>query len=254
VICLTDNPAQVGDLIEATLVWMIDEPMIQGRSYLLKIGPKTVTAKVLSLKYKINVNTMEQSPAEKISLNEIGVCELELDRAVAFDPYAENRDTGGFILIDRLTNNTVGAGMLRRGSRRSQIADWQALEVNRQTRAGIKGQKPCVVSFAGISGETGREIAHLVERKLHSELRHTILLEDLGKLPVAEVAKLMLDAGLIVLVSGGDPTLLQTKFASSEYFAASAGTTETPLNAAERIVAELHRRAILEPDSEDFAI
>ena len=218
VICSTDAPAQVADQFEATVVWMNEQPMLRGRSYLMKIGPKLVTATVMPLRYKVNVNTLEQVPAEKLDLNEIGVCELELDRPIAFDPYLENRDTGGFILIDRITNNTVGAGMLREALRRSQVVDWQTVEVNKQSHAANKGQKPCVVWFTGLSGSGKLAIANLVEKKLFVEGRHTFLLDsntvrhglnkDLGFTDVdrvenirrvTEVAKLMADAGLIVL-------------------------------------------------------
>jgi bifunctional enzyme CysN/CysC len=254
VICSTDAPAQVADQFEATVVWMNEQPMLRGRSYLMKIGPKIVTATVLPLKYKINVNTLEQVPAEKLDLNEIGVCELELDRPVAFDSYLENRDTGGFILIDRLSNNTVAAGMLRSGSRRSQAIDWQAVEVNRQTRAGIKGQKPCVVWFTGIHGTGKHEIASLVERKLHSEGRHTFLLNGIGALPASEVAKLMLDAGLIVLVAGGDREEMRAAFVTGEFVEAEVDPTVTPRDAAEQIVADLHHRGFLERDGDDYTI
>jgi len=220
VLCSTDAPAQVADQFEATVVWMSEQPMLRGRSYLMKIGPKTVTATVMPLKYKINVNTLENVTAEKLDLNEIGVCELELDRPIAFDPYQENRDTGGFILIDRITNNTVAAGTLRGALRRSQIVDWQAVDVNKQAHADIKGQKPCVVWLTGLSGAGKSHIANLVEKKLFAEGRHTFLLDgdsirhglnkDLGFTDVdrvenirrvTEVAKLMVDAGLIVITA-----------------------------------------------------
>ena len=217
-LCRTETPGQVAEAFEATVVWMAEQPMLRGRSYFLKIGPKTVTATVLPIRHKINVNTLEQTPADKLELNEIGVCELELDRAVAFDPYAENRDTGGFILIDRITNNTVGAGMVRKALRRSTDVDWQTIEVNKQAHATIKGQKPVIVWFTGIPGAGKLALASLVEKKLHAEGRHTFLLEsntvrhglnkDLGFSDAdrvenirraTEVAKLMTEAGLIVL-------------------------------------------------------
>jgi bifunctional enzyme CysN/CysC len=217
-LCRPDAPAQVAEAFEATVVWMAEQSMLRGRSYFLKIGPKTVTATVMPIRHKINVNTLEQTPADKLDLNEIGVCELELDRPVAFDPYAENRDTGGFILIDRISNNTVGAGMVRKALRRSAGVDWRTIEVNKQAHAAIKGQKPAVIWFTGIPGSGKLAIANLVEKKLHGEGRHTFLLEsntvrhglnkDLGFSDadrvenirrVTEVAKLMTDAGLIVL-------------------------------------------------------
>jgi bifunctional enzyme CysN/CysC len=217
-LCHAESPAQTADTFEAMVVWMAEQPMLRGRSYFLKIGPKTVTATVMPVRHKINVNTLEQTPADKLDLNEIGLCELELDRPVAFDPYAENRDTGGFILIDRISNNTVGAGMVRKALRRTGAVDWQAIEVHKQGHAALKGQKPAIVWFTGIPGAGKLAIATLVEKKLHNEGRHTFLLEsntvrhglnkDLGFSDadrvenirrVTEVAKLMTDAGLIVL-------------------------------------------------------
>ena len=219
-ICSADAPAQVGDQFEATVVWMSEQPMLRGRSYLMKIGAKTVTATVLPLKYKININTLEHVQAEKLDLNEIGVCELELDRAIAFDSYVENRDTGGFILIDRITNNTVAAGMLREALRRSQIVEWQTVEVDKRAHANLKRQKPCVVWLTGLSGAGKSNIANLIEKKLFAEGRHTFLLDadgirhglnkDLGFSDVdrvenirrvTEVVKLMVEAGLIVITS-----------------------------------------------------
>jgi bifunctional enzyme CysN/CysC len=220
VISTCEEPAEVADQFEATIVWMHDQPMLRGRNYLMKIGTKTVTATILPLKHKVNVNTLEQVAAEKLELNEIGVVELELDRTVAFDPYTANRDTGGFILVDRLTNNTVGAGMLRFALRRSQNVHWQALDVDKEARARAKGQKPAVLWFTGLSGAGKSTIANLVEKRLFAEGHHTYLLDgdnvrhglnkDLGFTEadrvenirrVAEVAKLMGDAGLIVVTA-----------------------------------------------------
>lgn len=217
-LCRVDSPSLVGEAFEATVVWMTEQPLLRGRSYFLKLGPKTVTATVMPIRHKINVNTLEETPTDKLELNEIGVCELELDRQVAFDAYVDNRETGGFILIDRITNNTVGAGMVRKALRRSVGVEWQSLEVNKQAHAAIKGQKPVVVWFTGIPGAGKRTLANLVEKKLHAEGRHTFLLEsnsirhglnkDLGFSDAdrvenvrraTEVAKLMTDAGLIVL-------------------------------------------------------
>jgi bifunctional enzyme CysN/CysC len=220
VISAADSPAEVAHQFEATVVWMSDQPMLRGRNYLMKIGAKTVTATVAPLKYKINVNTLEHVAANTLDLNEIGVVELELDRPIAFDSYDTNRDGGGFILIDRLTNGTVGAGMLRFALRRSQNVHWQAIDVNKQAHASIKGQKPCVLWFTGVSGAGKSTIANLVEKKLFSMGRHTYLLDgdnvrhglnkDLGFTDaarienirrVSEVAKLMVDAGLIVITA-----------------------------------------------------
>ena len=194
--------------------------MLPGRPYLMKIGARTVTATVAQPKYKINVNTLEHTAAKTLELNEIGVCNISLDRPVPFDPYDENRDMGGFILIDRFTNATVAAGLLHFALRRADNVHWQAVEVDKTARAVINGQQPAVVWFTGLSGAGKSTIANIVEQKLHELGRHTYLLDgdnvrhglnhDLGFTDadrvenirrVAEVAKLMVDAGLIVLVS-----------------------------------------------------
>jgi len=212
-----DAPAEVSDQFEATVVWMNEAALLPGRSYLMKIGTKTVTANIAPLKYKINVNNLQHLAANTLELNEIGVVNLQLDRPIAFDPYQVNRDTGGFILIDRMSNDTVGAGMLRFALRRAQNVHWQALDVNKAARAAIKGQKACVLWYTGLSGAGKSTIANLVDKKLYSMKRHTYLLDgdnirhglnkDLGFTDVdrvenirriAEVAKLMVDAGLIV--------------------------------------------------------
>ncbi|KAB0489358.1 sulfate adenylyltransferase subunit CysN [Pseudomonas vancouverensis] len=219
-IALADAPPMVADQFEATLVWMDEEAMLPGRPYLMKIGSRTVGMSCANLKYRVDVNTLEHLAARTLDLNEIGVCNLNLDRSIAFDAYADNRDTGGFIIIDRLNNRTVGAGMLHFALRRAQNVHWQAIDVNRQAHAELKGQTPRVLWFTGLSGAGKSTIANLVERKLHTLGRHTYLLDgdnvrhglnrDLGFTEadrvenirrVAEVAKLMLDAGLITLVS-----------------------------------------------------
>ncbi len=220
VLATADAPPSIADQFEATIVWMHFDPLLPGRAYLMKIGTNTVTATVMPLKYKINVNTLEHLSAQTLELNDIGVCELSLDRPIVFEPYHENRALGAFILIDRLTNNTVGAGMLRFALRRSQNVHWQALDVNKRARARMKGQRACVLWLTGLSGTGKSTIANLVEKKLLALGRHTYLLDgdnvrhglnrDLGFTAqdrvenirrVAEVARLMVDAGLIVLVS-----------------------------------------------------
>ena len=220
VISKIDAPAGIADQFEATLVWMSDEPLLPGRPYLLKIGTKTVSATVAHPKHKINVNTLEELAAKRLELNEIGVANISLDRAIAFDPYTENKDTGGFILIDRLSNNTVAAGLIHFALRRSQNIHWQAVEVNKDAHAVLKGQRPAVLWFTGLSGAGKSTIANLVEKRLYDLGRHTYLLDgdnvrhglnkDLGFTEadrvenirrVGEVSKLMVDAGLIVLVS-----------------------------------------------------
>jgi bifunctional enzyme CysN/CysC len=232
VIAKPDNLPGVADQFEATVVWMSDEPMLPGRPYWLKIGTKQVSATITEPKYKVNVNTLEHLAAKKLELNEIGVCNLSLDQAIAFDPYKECRETGAFILIDRLSNATVGAGMIHFALRRSQNIHWQALDVNRQSRAGIKGQRPAVLWLTGLSGSGKSTIANLVEKKLHALGKHTYLLDgdnvrhglnrDLGFTDadrvenirrVAEVSKLMVDAGLIVLVSFISPFRAERRMA-----------------------------------------
>ncbi|WP_152223024.1 sulfate adenylyltransferase subunit CysN [Pseudomonas sp. SCB32] len=219
-ITLADAPAEVADQFEATLVWMDEDALLPGRPYLMKIGTRTVGMSCTSLKHRVDVNSLEHLAARTLELNEIGVCNLNLDRPIAFDAYADNRDTGGFIVIDRLSNRTVGAGMLHFALRRAQNVHWQAIDVNREAHAALKGQTPRVLWFTGLSGAGKSTIANLVERKLHALGRHTYLLDgdnvrhglnrDLGFTEadrvenirrVAEVARLMLDAGLITLVS-----------------------------------------------------
>ncbi|HQT53489.1 MAG TPA: sulfate adenylyltransferase subunit CysN [Phenylobacterium sp.] len=232
VISIADSPPPVADQFEATVVWMDDEAMLPGRPYLLKIGTRTVGASITEPKYKVNVNTMEHLAAKRLELNEIGVCNLSLDAPIAFDPYAENRDLGGFILIDRISNRTVAAGMLHFALRRSQNVHWQALDVDKAARAALKGQRGRVVWLTGLSGSGKSTIANLVEKKLYAEGRHTYLLDgdnvrhglnrDLGFTDedrvenirrVAEVSKLMADAGLIVLVSFISPFRAERRLA-----------------------------------------
>lgn len=232
ILAALDSPPDVADQFEATLVWMTDEAMLPGRPYLMKIGTKTVTANVSTLKYKVNVNTLEHVAATKLELNEIGICNLSTDQMIAFDPYSEDRDTGGFIMIDRLTNNTVGAGMLHFALRRSHNIQWQEINVNKQAHAAIKGQKPFIIWFTGLSGSGKSTIANLLEKKLYSLGKHTYLLDgdnvrhglnkDLGFTDAdrvenirraAEVAKLMVDAGQIVLVSFISPFYAERRMA-----------------------------------------
>ncbi len=219
-IAAAQAPPQVSDLLQATVVWMHEEPMLPGRTYVMRIGSKTVTATVAPLKYKLNVDSLEHVAATKLELNEIGVCDLELSQPVAFDHYAENRDTGSFILIDRITNDTVGAGLIQFALRRSENIRWQVVTVDQTARAQAMGQTPCVLWFTGLSGAGKSTIANRVEAELHRRGHHTYMLDgdnvrhglnrDLGFTDadrvenirrVAEVAKLMVDAGLIVLVS-----------------------------------------------------
>jgi bifunctional enzyme CysN/CysC len=232
VLAIADDPPQTADQFEATLVWMADEPLLPGRDYWAKIGTTRVNAKVTSIAYKINVNTLEHVAAKTLALNEIAVCNVAFDQPVAFDPYEENRDLGGFILIDRINNGTVAAGMIRFALRRSQNIHWQTLEVTKQARASAKLQKPAILWFTGLSGAGKSTIANLVEKKLHAHGRHTYLLDgdnvrhglnrDLGFTDadrvenirrVAEVARLMADAGLLVLVSFISPFRAERRMA-----------------------------------------
>lgn len=205
---------------QATIIWMHEEPLLPARSYLLKIGGVTANATVMPIRHRINVNTLDKLAAETLELNDIGVCELQVDRPVVFEPYVDSRTLGGFILIDRMTFNTVGAGLLSFALRRSRNLHWQALDVTQSLRAELKGQKPAVLWLTGLSGAGKSTIANLVEKRLAAEGRHTYLLDgdnvrhglnkDLGFTEqdrvenirrVSEVARLMTDAGLIVLVS-----------------------------------------------------
>ncbi len=220
VICTNEAPAQVADQFETSLVWMHDEPLYPGRPYLMKIGTQTVSATVTDIKYEVNVNTLEHTAAKQLGLNGIGVCTLSVNRPIAFDPYTENQDTGGFILIDRMSNNTVGAGMLHFALRRSQNIHRQHVDVDKARRAELKAQQPGVLWFTGLSGAGKSTIANALEKKLAAAGQHTYMLDgdnvrhglnrDLGFTDadrvenirrVAEVAKLMVDAGLIVLTS-----------------------------------------------------
>jgi len=205
---------------QARLVWMNDEPAYPGRSYLLKLGSQVVPATITDLKFRTNVNTLEQAAANKLDLNEVGTVTIATDRAIAFDPHAANPLTGGFILIDRLSNATVGAGTIAYGLRRAQNLTYQAFDVDRQVRARLKGQEAQIVWFTGLSGSGKSTIANLLEKRLTAEGRHCYILDgdnvrhglnkDLGFTEaarvenirrVAEVARLLADAGLIVIAS-----------------------------------------------------
>jgi bifunctional enzyme CysN/CysC len=229
-----DAPAGVADQFETTLVWMHDEPLLPGRFFLLKMGTQTVTASVMDIKYQVNVNSLEHVAATTLGLNAIGVCTLNLDRPVAFDPYRENRDTGGYVLIDRLSNSTVGAGLIHFALRRSQNIQVQHVDVHKEARNQLNGQKSCIVWFTGLSGAGKSTIANLLEKKLHAMGHRTYLLDgdnvrhglnkDLGFTDtdrvenirrVAEVAKLMVDAGLIVLTAFISPFQAERRMARS---------------------------------------
>ena len=220
VITIADNPPQASDQFESTLVWLNDDAMHVGRAYWLKLGTQTVSATVQQPKYVVNVNTMEHLAAKTLDLNAIGVVEIATDRPIVFDAYADNRTLGGFILIDKITNATVAAGMLHFSLRRAQNVHWQPTDVTRAEHARLKNQTPRVLWFTGLSGAGKSTIANEVEKRLNLMNRHTFLLDgdnvrhglnkDLGFTEadrienirrVGEVAKLMVDAGLIVLTA-----------------------------------------------------
>ena len=220
VIVAADAPAEVADQFEATIVWMSEEPMLVGRQYWLKLATQTATVSVHAPKYQIDVNTMDHLAAKTFELNSIGVANLVTDKPIVFEPYATNRELGAFILINKLTNATVAAGMLHFSLRRSQNIHRQALEISREAHAGLKHQRPAVLWFTGLSGAGKSTIANLVEKKLHRMNRHTFLLDgdnvrhglnkDLGFTDadrvenirrIGEVARLMTDAGLIVITA-----------------------------------------------------
>ena len=232
VLCQADEPAEVADQFEAHIVWMSEQPMLPGRGYLMKCGTRTVGFTIAQPKYKVNVNTLEHMAATTLELNEIGVCNLNLDRAIAFDPYESNRDMGSFIVIDRATNNTLGAGLLHFALRRSQNIHWQAVQVDKAARKQLNNHGAATVWFTGLSASGKSTIANLVEKRLHALGVHTYLLDgdnvrhglnkDLGFTDadrvenirrVAEVAKLMLDAGLVVIASFISPFAVERQMA-----------------------------------------
>ena len=265
VIVQADAPCEVADQFEATVVWMDEHAMLPGRPYLLKIGTQTVTATVTEPKYEVNVNTLEHLASRTLGLNAIGVVNISTDRAIPFEAYATNPDLGGFILIDRMTNATVAAGMIHFALRRSQNIHWQAVDVNREAHAALKNQKARVVWFTGLSGSGKSTIANLVEKKLHAMGKHTFLLDgdnvrhglnrDLGFTDadrvenirrVGEVAKLMTDAGLIVLTAFISPfrserRMVRDLMAPGEFMEV---WVNTPLEVAEaRDVKGLYKKA-----------
>ena len=220
VITTAKEPVEVADQFESTLVWMDEDELLPGRAYWMKIGTQTVSATVAHPKYQVNVNTMEHLAAKTLDLNAIGIANVTTDRDIPFEAYAENRDLGGFILIDKVTNRTVAAGMINFALRRAQNIHWQAVDISREDHAAMKNQKPAVLWMTGLSGSGKSTIANIVEKKLARMNRHTFLLDgdnvrhglnkDLGFTDadrvenirrVGEVAKLMTDAGLIVITA-----------------------------------------------------
>jgi len=267
VIAAAGDPPQVADQFEATIVWMADEPLLPGRGYWLKLGTQTVTAQVHAPKYQVNVNTLEQVAAKTLDLNAIGVANLVTDRPVVFEPYADRSELGGFILIDKLTNATVAAGMLHFALRRARDVHWQSIDVTRAAHAQQKGQAPKVLWFTGLSGSGKSTIANLVEKRLFALGRHSYLLDgdnvrhglnkDLGFNDadrienirrVGEVARLMTDAGLIVLTAFISPFRAERELVRSMLPAGDFVEifVDTPLAVAEaRDVKGLYRKARL---------
>ena len=220
VIATSETPPEISDQFDTTIIWLSEEPMLPGRSYIMKTSSRLVSATVNAPKHKTDVNTLQKLPAKTLQLNEIGNCTLAVDRPIAFDSYAENRQTGSFILIDRMTNNTVGMGMINFPLRRAANIHWQNLDINKAANAEQKGQNPAVIWFTGLSGSGKSTIANEVQRRLYATGRHSFILDgdnvrhglnrDLGFTDadrvenirrVAEVSKLMVEAGLITLVS-----------------------------------------------------
>ena len=234
VIAAADAPPEAADQFEATLVWMADEAMTAGRAYWLKLATQSVSATIQPPKYEINVNTLDHLAAKTLELNGIGVVELSTDKPITFEAYGDNRTLGGFILIDKLTNATVAAGMLHFSLRRAQNVHWQATDISRDMRASLKNQRPALLWFTGLSGSGKSTIANLVEKKLHRMNRHSFLLDgdnvrhglnrDLGFTEadrienirrVGEVAKLMSDAGLIVITAFISPFRVEREMVRS---------------------------------------
>jgi bifunctional enzyme CysN/CysC len=265
VIAVADDPVQCSDQFEAALVWMDETALLPGRPYWLKLGTQMVTATVQQPKYQINVNTMEHLAARTLDLNAIGVANISIDRPIPFEPYADNRALGGFILIDKMTNATVAAGMIHFALRRADNVHWQATDVTREHHAGLKNQRPAVLWLTGLSGAGKSTIANLVEKKLARMNRHTFLLDgdnvrhglnrDLGFTDadrvenirrVGEVAKLMTDAGLIVVTAFISPfraerEMVRQMMQPGEFFEIHV---DTPLAEAEaRDVKGLYKKA-----------
>lgn len=234
VVAAADAPCEIADQFQATIVWMSETPLFPGRRYILKIGATEAKATITEIRHGFDIESFQHTPVKQLDANAIGVCNVSLDRNIPFDPFEQNRETGGFILIDPDTNETAGAGLIHFALRRAHNVHWQALEIDRDAHAAIKGQKPAILWFTGLSGAGKSTIANMVEKKLHSLGRHTVLLDgdnirhglnrDLGFTPadrvenirrVAEVAKLMADAGLIVLVAFISPFRAERELARS---------------------------------------
>ena len=236
VLCHAAARAEVADQFAAHLLWMSDKPMLPGRVYVLALATQTTTAQISELKYKIDVDTLGHSAASQLRGNEIGLCNVTTAKPLVMDPYGENRDMGGFILIDRESNATVGAGMIKFALRRARNIHWQSLVISKKQRSDIKGQRACCLWFTGLSGSGKSTIANLMEKRLHDLGKHTFILDgdnvrhglnrDLGFTEAdrvenirrtAEVARLMVDAGLIVIVSFISPFRAERQFARERF-------------------------------------
>jgi bifunctional enzyme CysN/CysC len=255
VIAAVDAQPSFADQVAAHVIWLGDEPMLPGRPYLIRLGTQTATATISQLKHKISVENLDHIAGRQLDMNEIGHCNLSFSRPLVFEPYDTNSSLGGFILIDKMSNDTVAAGLIRFALRRATNIHWQSLDVDRATRSLIKGHKPCCLWFTGLSGSGKSTIANLLEKTLVSRGHHTFLLDgdnvrhglsrDLGFTNadrvenirrVGEVAKLMLDAGLIVLVSFISPfraerQMARELFAEGEFLEIFV---DTPLEECER--------------------
>jgi len=265
IIAAADNPCEIADQFQATIVWMSETPLFPGRRYAMKIGAAHAWATVTEIRHGFDIDTYQHTPVKQLDGNGVGVCNLSLDRDIPFDAFEDNRETGGFILVDPDTNETTGAGLIHFALRRAHNVHWQALEIDRNAHAAIKNQKPAILWFTGLSGAGKSTIANLVEKRLHSLGRHTVLLDgdnirhglnrDLGFTDadrvenirrVAEVAKLMADAGLIVLVAFISPFRAERELARSlakegEFFEVFV---DVPLDIAEeRDVKGLYKKA-----------
>lgn len=218
VVAAADAPCEIADQFQATIVWMSETPLFPGRRYILKIGATEAKATITEIRHGFDIESFQHTPVKQLDANAIGVCNVSLDRNIPFDPFEQNRETGGFILIDPDTNETAGAGLIHFALRRAHNVHWQALEIDRDAHAAIKGQKPAILWFTGLSGAGKSTIANMVEKKLHSLGRHTVLLDgdnirhglnrDLGFSDadrvenirrVGELCNILVDAGLIVI-------------------------------------------------------
>ncbi len=236
VLCAPTARPEISDQISANVVWMSTHHMLKGRPYILRCGTQSVVAQISDIKHKLNVESLEHIAARDLSCNEIGLCNISLNRPIAFDSYKDNRSTGAFVLIDRTTNETVGAGMIMFALRRAQNIHWQAINISREQRAELKGQHACCLWFTGLSGSGKSTIANLIEKRLFAQGRHTYILDgdnvrhglnrDLGFTEVdrvenirrvAEVSRLMVDAGLITIVSFISPFRAERQFARERF-------------------------------------